>query len=86
MHEDTFWFFKKGQREASPKALENAVDTLIYMATQKTAGQSRQDNKKDVPFAALDMIKWTIICEACYLVLDEKWDEVKELFKDRAEQ
>lgn len=28
MHEDTFWFFKKGQREASPKALENAVDTL----------------------------------------------------------
>lgn len=86
MHKDTFWFFKKGQKEASPKALENAVDTLIHMATQKTAGQSRQDNKKDVPFAALDMIKWTIICEACYLVLDEKWDEVKELFKDRAEQ
>ena len=86
MHKDTFWFFKKGQREASPKALENAVDTLIHMAAQKTAGQSRQDNKKDAPFAALDMIKWTIICEACYLVLDEKWDEVKELFKDRAEQ
>lgn len=72
MHDETFWFFKKGQKEASPKALENAVDTLIHMAAQKTAGQSRQDNKKDVPFAALDMIKWTIICEACYLVLDEK--------------
>lgn len=78
--------FKKGQKEVSPKALENAVDTLIHMATQKSAGQSRQDNKKDVPFVALEMIKWTIIFEACYLVLDEKWDEVKELFKNRAEQ
>ncbi len=32
MHEDTFWFFKNGQRQARPKALENAVDTLIHMA------------------------------------------------------
>lgn len=74
-------FLDKGQRQGNPKALENRVNALIHMAKQKTAGQARNDNKNDIPFDALEMIKWSIICEACYLVLDEKWDDIKELFK-----
>lgn len=45
-------------------------------------GQSRSDNRKDIPFELLDIVKWSIICEACYLVLDERLDKAKEIFKD----
>lgn len=74
--------FKKGQRSANPVGLEEHVNELIHMAKQKSAGQSRSDNRKDIPFELLDLIKWAIICEACYMVLDERWDKVKEIFKD----
>ena len=80
---DDMWkMFEKGQRSANPYALEGHVNELIHMAKQKTSGQNRSDNRKDIPFELLDMIKWSIICEACYLVLDERWDKVKEIFKD----
>ena len=62
--------------------LEEHVNELIHMTMQKTAGQNRSDNRKDIPFELLDLIKWSIICEACYLVLDERFDKVKEIFKD----
>ena len=58
------------------------MNELIHMTMQNTAGQSRSDNRKDIPFELLDLIKWSIICEACYLVLDERWEQVKEIFKD----
>ena len=74
--------FEKGQRSANPVGLEEHVNELIHMAMQKTAGQNRSDNRKDIPFELLDLIKWSIICEACYLVLDERFDKVKEIFKD----
>lgn len=79
---DMWEMFDKGQRSADPSALEGHVNELIHMARQKTGGQNRSDNRKDIPFELLDLIKWTIICEACYLVLDERWDQVKEIFKD----
>ena len=79
---DVWKMFEKGQRSGNPYALEDHVNELIHMGKQKTAGQNRSDNRKDIPFELLDMIKWVIICEACYLVLDERWDQVKEIFKD----
>ena len=79
---DMWKMFEKGQRSADPSALEGHVNELIHMVKQKTAGQNRSGNRKDIPFELLDLIKWTIICEACYLVLDERWDRVKEIFKD----
>ncbi|HBS10128.1 MAG TPA: hypothetical protein DEA28_00065 [Firmicutes bacterium] len=80
---DTWRMFDKGQRQANPIALEKHCNELIHMAKQKTGGQNRNDNKKDLPFECLDMIKWSIICEACFLVLDEKWEDVKRMFEDR---
>lgn len=74
--------FEKGQRSANPVGLEKHVNELIQMTTQGTAGQNRIGNRKDIPFELLDLIKWSIICEACYMVLDERWDKVKEIFKD----
>lgn len=79
---DMWKMFEKGQRSANPYALENHVNELIHMAKQKTAGQNRSGNRKDIPIELLDMIKLVIICKACYLVLDERWDLVKEIFKD----
>ena len=80
---DPMWrMFEKGQRKGNAVALESAVDNLIHMASQKTAGQMRSDNRSDLPFELLDMVKWQIICEACYLVLDERYDSVKALFEE----
>lgn len=79
---DMWKMLEKSQRSADPSALEGHVNELIHMARQKTAGQNRSDNRKDIPFELLDLIKWMIICKACYLVLDERWDQVKEIFKD----
>ena len=80
---DDMWkMFEKGQRSANPVGLEEHVNELIHMTMQKTAGQNRSDNRKDIPFELLDLIKWSIICEACYLVLDERFDKVKEIFKE----
>lgn len=72
----------KKVKDQQPYALEDHVNELIHMSMQKTAGQNRSDNRKDIPFELLDLIKWSIICEACYLVLDERWEQVKEIFKD----
>lgn len=77
---DTWDMFEKGQRSANPVGLEEHVNELIQMTTQGTAGQNRIGNRKDIPFELLDLIKWSIICEACYLVLDERWDKVKKIF------
>lgn len=80
---DDMWkMFEKGQRSANPVGLEEYVNELIHMTMQKTAGQNRSDNRKNIPFELLDLIKWSIICEACYMVLDERWDKVKEIFKE----
>ena len=80
---DDMWkMFEKGQRSANPVGLEEHVNELIHMTKQKTAGQNRSDNRKDISLELLDLIKWSIRCEACCLVLDERWEQVKEIFKD----
>lgn len=75
--------FEKGQRKANPKGLEEFVDKLIHMEMQKSAGQLRRDNKGDLSFDCLPMLKWSIVCEACYMVLDERWEQVKKIFEER---
>lgn len=56
---DDMWkMFEKGQRSANPVGLEEHVNELIQMTTQGTAGQNRSDNRKDIPFELLDLIKW----------------------------
>lgn len=70
---DSMWdFLKDGSHEPNVKALKNAVYTLIAMTTQKDAGQRGTSNS--VPFSILDMVKWSIICEATALVLSDKLD------------
>lgn len=81
MNDDTFAFLRKRNQKANLNGLESAVNSLVHMATQKTGGQNRSDNKNDIPFELLDLIKWQIICEATALVLDERFDDFKSYFE-----
>ena len=67
--QDPMWqmFMTFGQ-EANYPALKKAVYDLIRMSTQKTAGQRGKAN--DIAWDEnLHMTLWTIIIEACALVL-----------------
>ena len=75
----TGWeFLQDRKQKANPAALKSAVYTLIGMTTQKTGGEQANSRRKDIPFATLDMVKLTIICEATALVLSGKLDEITE--------
>ena len=80
MNDDTFNHLRKGNQKANLDQLESAVNTLIKMTTQKTAGQRK--DKSDIPFEMLDLVKWTIVCEATAFVLDEKFEDVKKFYKN----
>ena len=56
--------------------LKESVHNLCHMAMQKTAGQ-RKDKRGDIPFDNLDRLKWTILMEACLLVLSGKLDALE---------
>lgn len=78
MNDDMWACFKKGGQKANIPALENAVNALITMTTQKTAGQrSGDDAKGRLPWEMLDVVKWTIICEATALVLSGELEKLK---------
>lgn len=80
-------FLEKGQNSGgNPEGLESLVDELIHMTSQKTAGQNRSDNRKDLPFATVDLLRWSIVCEAATLVLDKRWPEIKKLFEKENKQ
>lgn len=51
-----------------------------------TMEQNRSDNKKDLPFATVDLLRWSIVCEATALVLDKRWPEIKKLFEKENKQ
>ena len=74
---DKMWdFFEKGQNSGgNQEGLESLVDELIHMTTQK-----------DLPFATVDLLRWSIVCEATALVLDKRWPEIKKLFEKENEQ
>lgn len=77
MLKDTMWSFlmTHGQK-ANIKALKEYVYDLIQLTTQKDAGQ--RGNKKNISFDDLDMIKFSIICEATALVLSGKLDALED--------
>lgn len=75
------WDFLKRQTANVPM-LKSAVNTLVEMTMQKDAGQQG----KGVPFEALEMVKWTIICEATCLVLSGELDSTLAVRNDSIEE
>lgn len=74
---DKMWEFLEKQK-SNPEALKQAVDTLIGFTKGKTfAGE------KNRQLDSLEMIKFTIICEAAALVLSEDWQAFMEYKKKR---
>lgn len=69
LQEPMWQMFKTFGQKANIPALQRAVYKLIGMSTQKTAGQ-RTEKKTDISWDDnLDMTLWTIVIEACALVL-----------------
>lgn len=69
-----FDFLKYRNQKSNIPNLKKLVNTLITMATQKTAGQ-RNDKRNDVPFESIEMLKWAIVCETVALVLSGDLDK-----------
>ena len=64
---DNTWKFLEHQ-ESNPEALKQAVDTLIGY-TKKKGFAGAENAQPD----SLEMVKFTIICEAAALVLSDDW-------------
>ena len=74
---DTMWaMFWKGNQKADLEGLEESVQRLIRMATQKNAGQ--RGDATCIDWNSLDMGLMRIAIEATALVLDERFDKLKE--------
>lgn len=74
---DTMWkFLMDGGQEANIPALKEYVYDLIKATTQKDAGQ--RGKAGNIPFAHVDMIMFSIVCEATALVLSGKLDEIED--------
>ena len=71
---DTMWYFlqTKGQKANIP-ALKGYVFDLIKATTQKDAGQ--RGRAENISWDSLDMIMFSIVCEATALVLSGELDE-----------
>lgn len=72
-----FW---KGHQKGNPEQLEEFCQMLIRMTRQKTAGQ--RETPGDLNWDNMYMLYNQIAIEATCLVLDSKFDKVKELFRD----
>ena len=80
---DTMWaMFWKGNQKADLESLEESVQRLIRMATQKNAGQSDYAKCTDINWDTLDMELMRIALEATAFVLDERFDKLKEEWRD----
>jgi hypothetical protein len=76
---DMFAHLKKRGQEPNIKLLKNAVDRLSLALTQKDGGRGKSTDKAvnfDSP--ELEMIQFTILCEAVALVLSGKLDELDD--------
>lgn len=68
------------KQQSNPEALKNAVDTLIRYTREKSfAGE------KNKQLDSLEMVKYTIICEAAALVLSDDWQAFMEYKKAQEE-
>lgn len=73
---DTMWTFLqmgRGQKSNIPK-LEESIQDLIKMMTQKTSGKNKKDINWDENF---DMTIITIICESVSLYLSGDLEKLK---------
>ncbi len=73
---DQMWKFLEKQK-SNPEALKNAVDTLIGFAKGKN-----YSGEKNRQLDSLEMVKFTIICEAAALVLSDDWQAFMEYRKN----
>ena len=81
--EDTMWtFLSFGGQKGNPELMNEYVQKLLSMVKQKNAGQKKYTKKDDISLDLIDPIKWSIICEAVALCLDERFPKVVELFKE----
>lgn len=73
---DTMWSFlmDKGQKANIP-ALKEYVYDLIQLTTQKDAGQ--RGKSKNISFDDVDMIMFSIVCEATALVLSGELEKLE---------
>ena len=84
--EDTMWtFLSMGGQKGNPELMNEYVQKLLRMTKQKNAGQKGYAKKDDISFDLIDPIKWSIICEAVALCLDERFPKLVELFKEEGE-
>ena len=76
--EMALWSFLQPGSHQHPNisVLKEAVNDLCHMTMQKTAGQ-RKGKKGDISWDNLELVKFTIICEAVLLVLSGKLDELE---------
>jgi len=73
---DTMWqFLMDGGQKANIPALKEYVYDLIQATTQKDAGQ--RGKAQNVPFDHVDMIMFSIVCEATALVLSGVLDQLE---------
>ena len=68
---------QRGGQKSNIPALKQLVDDWLKMATQKTAGQ-RKDQPKDLSWDNLERVKMGILCEAVALVLSGDLDKLEE--------
>lgn len=73
---DTMWSFlmDKGQKANIP-ALKEYVYDLIQLTTQKDAGQ--RGKSKNISFDDVDMVMFSIVCEATALVLSGELEKLE---------
>ena len=78
---DAMWsMFWRGKQRANLPELEESVKRLIRMATQKNAGQ--RGDSTCIDWSTLDMEFMRIAIEATALVLDDRFQELKEEWED----
>ena len=78
---DAMWsMFWKGKQRANLPELEESVKRLIRMATQKNAGQ--RGDSTCIDWNTLDMEFMRIAIEATALVLDDRFEKLKEEWED----
>ena len=82
--EDTMWtFLAMGGQKGNPELMNEYVQKLLRMVKQKNAGQEKYGKAQDISFDLIDPIKWSIICEAVALCLDERFPKIIDLFKEK---
>lgn len=77
----SLWAAAKNGQPFDPDTFESAVNDLLKMATQKTAGQ-RKGDRGDLSWDNLERVRMAILCEAVMLVMQGGLDVIREAMKE----